>query len=461
MLNKDELDYILNDLYGFYAAFVITKDYTKADHIKSLSKELMNIEDGGRLVVNIPPRHSKSSLITLAYPIFEYLHNKDCNIVIVTSTMTLAEKFGITIKEWFNQYGALFDCFKSDIKHSKTHLMFENSNGDLYEGSIRLTSAGSTLTGLDVDIIILDDIYKGYADTTPSLLEKKIDWFNTIVLQRLEPHSKLLILHTRWAENDLTGYLKANHPNDYKFIELPAINEDGKVLWHERYDKQFFTEREQEIGERMFSALYQQKPLDETGNFFDLNRIDFNHAPQQWIIASVRSWDLAYSDESKGDINDSTAGVLMKKTIDGYYIITDLQHGQYGDNIKNKLKETAYLDRPNTSILIETGTSGGASKFYFNELKDSLQGYRVSQSEPKGTKVDRAMPFKDAILDGRVIVDLNDSQREAFIKELTGFPLAKHDDIVDACSYAYLYLRNIDTNRDKMTGHRRKRIERL
>ena len=111
---------------------------------------------------------SKSSLITLSYPIYEYLHNKDLNIVIVTSTMTLAEKFGIIIKEWFNVHGNKFNCFKSDIKHSKTHLMFEDRNGALYNGSIRLTSAGSTLTGLDIDILILDDIYKGLTDITPS-----------------------------------------------------------------------------------------------------------------------------------------------------------------------------------------------------------------------------------------------------------------------------------------------------
>ena len=395
----------------------------------------------------------------MAYPIFEFLHNKDLNIVIVTSTMTLAEKFGIAIKDWFNVYGKLFNCFKSDIKHSKTHLMIEDKNKQLYNGSIRLTSSGSTLTGLDVDLLILDDIYKGLTDTTPSLLEKKIEWFNTIITQRIEPHTKLIILHTRWSQRDLTGYLKENNPDDYRFIELPAVNEDGTVLWPDRYDKTFFEDREKEMGSRLFQALYQQKPLDETGNFFDLNKIDFNPPLQQNFIASVRSWDLAYSDESKGDINDSTAGVLMRKTIDGRYVISDIQHGRYGDNIKTKIKETAYLDTPNTNILIETGTSGGASKFYFRELQDSLQGYRTRQSEPKGNKVDRAMPFKDAMLDGKIQVDLSDNQRGVFIKELTGFPLAKHDDIVDACSYAYLYLRDIDTSRDRMTGHRRKRIK--
>ena len=218
-ISSDEMDYFVNDLYGFYSYWIIEKDYVPAKHIKELAEELSNLGDGDRIVINMPPRMSKSSLITLSYPIYEYLHNKDLNIVIVTSTMTLAEKFGIIIKEWFNVHGNKFNCFKSDIKHSKTHLMFEDRNGALYNGSIRLTSAGSTLTGLDIDILILDDIYKGLTDITPSLLDKKIEWFKTIILQRLEPHTKLLILHTRWSQNDLTGYLKEHNEKDYKFIE--------------------------------------------------------------------------------------------------------------------------------------------------------------------------------------------------------------------------------------------------
>ena len=455
-LSKEERNYIVNNLYGFYSNFIISKDYVYASHIHELSHSLQNLRGGDRLVVNMPPRHSKSSLITLAYPIYEFLHNKDLNIVIVTSTMTLAEKFGIAIKDWFNVYGKLFNCFKSDIKHSKTHLMFEDRDKQLYNGSIRLTSSGSTLTGLDVDLLILDDIYKGLTDTTPSLLEKKIDWFNTIITQRIEPHTKLIILHTRWSQSDITGYLKENHPEDYQFIELPAVNEDGTVLWQERYNKTFFEDREKEMGSRLFQALYQQKPLDETGTFFntELLRYDTDYN----IFSTVRSYDLAYSDESKGDVRDYTASCIMHKTIQGDYVISHVSMEQYGDRLFNVIQRNARQDTPNIPILMETGTVGGASEFLFKEYRQKLPGYNVRQSKPIGAKVDRATPFKNAILDGKVIVNLNDTERELLFKQLNSFPLGKHDDLVDALSYAYSFLEKREYNNSIQIAPKPKRI---
>ena len=133
---------------------------------------------------------------------------------------------------------------------------------------------------------------------------------------------------------------------------------------------------------------------------------------------------------------------------------------QYGDRLNNVLKRTAYLDSQNTPIIIETGTKGGASKFYFKDLRDIyLKGYRVTQSEPIGSKVDRATPFKDAILDGKIILDLDERQTDILLKQLQGFPLAKHDDLIDACSYAYNYLQDKTPRVMKPRTHKRKRVK--
>jgi predicted phage terminase large subunit-like protein len=161
---------------------------------------------------------------------------------------------------------------------------------------------------------------------------------------------------------------------------------------------------------------------------------------------SVRSWDLAYSPED-GDKNDSTAGILMHKLNDNYYVINDLQYGQYGDDLKKHLKQTARQDTTNIPILIETGTKGGAAKFLYNEYDEYLEGYRTSQSEPIGSKVDRATPFKDAINDGKIhIAIMNDNMRGALIEQLKSFPLGTHDDIIDAMAYAYNYLKDKKDN---------------
>ena len=455
--------------YEVYQRFTL-KNGIAAEHVEDISDELINVtinEDYyNRLCVSQPPRTAKSSLITLSYPFWLILNNPDTNIVIVNNTQTLAENFGIRLRQLFIDNADILlarDIKLSDTKHSNSFFMFEDMDGKLYDGSIKLMGTGGTITGQDVDILICDDLIKGFSDVTPTLLDKLIEWFKSIILQRLEPHSKLIILGTRWASNDVIGYLKDNQPDDYKFIELPALNKDEtKCIWSNRYTVDFFKDRRAEIGERLFNALYQQRPLDMTGSFFNLDHVRFEKDTRHHYTygPTVRSWDFAYSDESRGDLNDYTASCRMTRTLDNQYIIHDITSEQLGDHLIHAVKSTAYLDTPNTPILIETGTSGGAAEYLFNEYRrNHLQGYNVQQSKPVGAKVDRAAPFRDAILDGHIIVDLPDHQREQLIRQLQSFPLGKHDDIIDSISYAYNYLSTKNSGDIIATGHKRKRFK--
>lgn len=448
-LSREDLENMTLDLYEFYYNFIALRysNYVDADHIKVLSDKLMQLyldETDKHLCVSIAPRHSKSSIVTLAFPLWLIFQNPDLNILIVNAEASLSENFGIRLREYIKDYGEIFDVYLSDVKHSSTHIKFENKQGKLHKGSIRLTGASGSITGQDADYLILDDIYKGFQDITPSLLEKKIEWYKTMILQRKEPDTKLLILHTRWANNDLQGYLQETSPDKYEFVSFPAIKEDGTPLWSERYSIEFLESQMQEMGERLFSSIFQQRPLDETGAFFNLEMIHFHDEPfdtRNKKLYSCRSWDLAYSDASKGDINDSTAGVFMYKEHENFYAITDIQYGQYGEGLKHHLKTIAKRDTSNTPILIETGTKGGASKFLFNEYASYLQGFHIMQSEPIGSKSDRAYAFRQAILDGKIHVYLtNDYVRGEFIKQIKSFPLGKHDDIIDACAYAFNHL---------------------
>ena len=435
--------------YEVYRKLTI-KDSVPATHVKEISDVLVHVtlndDYYNRVCVSQPPRTAKSSLITLSYPFWLILNNPDTNIVIVNNTQSLAENFGIRLRQLFIDYKELLELNNiklSDTKHSNSFFMFETLDGKLYDGSIKLMGTGGTLTGQNVDILICDDLIKGFSDCTPTLLAKKIEWFKSIILQRLEPHSKLIILGTRWASNDIIGYLEQNQPEDYKIIKMPALTDDGNCIWDNRYTPSFFLDRKREIGDRLFEALYQQRPLDETGDFFNLDKVRFitdDELPNYKIISKVRSYDCAYSDDTKGDVNDRTASVLMLRTIDDYYIIRELRADRYGERLFNVIQSTARLDTPSIPVLIETGTVGGSSKALFDIYKDRLQGYRVEQSKPIHSKVDRAYGFKEAILDGKVLICLDDYSRGQLLEEMRGFPLMKHDDIIDACSYAYNYL---------------------
>ena len=467
--NCSNLDERFDKLYLFYEKAVASKysNFTKSDHLKRLSEELTKLTNGefNNLCIAMPPRHSKSSMVTLAYPLWLIMNDPNSNILIINAEQSLSEKFGIDLKDILNSIGCLKDIYLSDVKHSNTHFKFEDSYGNLYRGSVKLVGINGNYTGHDADYIIIDDPYKGFEDITPTLLQKKIDLFKTKILQRREPHTKLIICHTRWHTNDLQGYLHETSPEDYTFLEFPAILKNDIPLWENRFSLSFLKQQMKEMGERLFSSIYQQQPLDETGDFFQIDNLFFtdNYDPNtSHIISKCRSWDFAYSNEEKGDVNDYTSGVYMYRTYDDRYVLSDIVYGQFGDDLINKVKQTAKRDTPSTPILIETGTKGGASKFLFDEYRKKLMGYTVKQSEPIGTKVDRATPLKNLILDGKVgITIINDKLRGRVLEQLKSFPLGRHDDIVDSMSYAVSYLQNKGTmNTVGVSGTNKRRFRR-
>lgn len=462
-MNPKLLSKVVNNLYLFYRAFVSNnfERNVHAPHIQALANEITKLtfkdDYKNRLCVSMPPQHSKSSLITVAYTVWLILQNPKKRILVINAEATLSETFGVQIRDLISKIGPYFGVTLSNVKSSSTHLMFEK-NGKLQTGYIRLVGASGSVTGSPVDVLIIDDPYKGFDDITPTLLQKKINWFKRIVEQRLREDSKLLILHTRWHSDDLTGYIRTNTPEDYNFISFPAIDKKGNRLWPQYYSQEFYEKKLSVMGEREFQALYQQEPIDSTSDFFNLDNIIWEDNFDNYVVAKCRSWDIASSNDSLGDKRDYSVGARMGKVNDNEYWIFPFERGQYGNDIKNQLLRTAKLDTPDTHILLETGTIGGASSLLYEEYKSVLSGYLTTQSEPRGTKADRATPLSNAIYDGKIHVYLpSENMRQAFIDEFQAFPNGKHDDIVDAYAYAYNYLRSKVTNNIVRTGGRRRR----
>lgn len=379
-------------------------------------------------------------MVTLAFPLWLIFHNPNLNILIVNAEASLSENFGIRLREKVKRYGWIFNVYLSDVKHSSTHLMFETKNGNLYTGSIRLVGASGSITGQDADYLIIDDPYKGFDDITPTLLQKKIDWFNTIIEQRIEPQTKLIVLHTRWHTNDLQGYFKKNFPEDYTFLEFSAIEDDGSPLWPDRYSIEVLEKKRESIGERLFQSIFQQKPIDDTSDFFDLDRVHWKR-PVMEIYQQVRGWDTASSEAGK---NDFTAGVPMYLLEDKESVlITDYVYGQFGKQTNQTVKDQVRRDGPDNVSVIETGVAA-AGELVYNEWCEQLSGYFVERAMavPNNSKADRATPLKNAISDGKVYIDITDDElRQIFIDEFKAFPNGAHDDIVDATSHAYNYLK--------------------
>lgn len=238
--------------------------------------------------------------------------------------------------------------------------------------------------------------------------------------------------------HDIIGYYKETEPELYEFVEFPAISDEGEALWKERYTLQELLKKKEIVGDRVFESVYQQKPIDTTSDFFNMHHLKFGKPEGFTEQSIVRAWDIASSDGLKGDF---TAGVRMVR-YDDYCVITDLVHGRFGNQTASILKGTAELDTPNVHIVIETGVAA-AGELLYQDWKSQLQGFLVDRAQVsgRGSKADRATPFKNAVEDGKVFVDIeNASVRQELLDELSGFPNLIHDDIVDACAHAFNYL---------------------
>ena len=464
-MNEHQKRLLNNNLYAFYRYSMAGKYHNlqQAWFIKELAHKLedlvYNPKSKNRLMCAMPPQHSKSSLITLAYPVWLFCKNPKLNILIVSSEQDLASNFGIKIRELIYRLGAsLWGIKVSNVKSSNSFIMVEK-DGMLCDGSIQLTGSRGHITGRPIDLIVVDDPYKGLDDElTPTALQKKWNWFTSIIEQRIRKHTKLAILHTRWHSEDIQGRILSDdyQKAKYEHIEYAAIDENGKPLWPEYYDLKFYQDKQRTMGERQFQAIYQQQPLDLTSNFFYMDNIRWEDRFDDYVIARCRSWDIASSDDKLGDQRDYTVGVRMAKTATDQYWIFDYERGQYGNKIKNILKNTAVLDGRGYTVLIEPGT--GNSQLLYDDYKDTLEGYNTFHSKPGTvTKSDRATPLRHAIYDGKVHVMINnDNLRQTFIDEFKSFPNGKHDDIVDACAHGYNWL--VKHNQDTIaTAGKRKR----
>lgn len=463
------------NLLKFYYTFVALKfeDHCAGKHIKYLADKvtqcIYNPDFKNRLAIAMPPQHSKSSLVTVALPVWLTIRNPKLRILVVNAEKELSKTFGIQIRQLMHNIGPYYDMEVSNVQSSNTSLMF-TKNGQLVDSTagIKLTGISGGISGRPADVVIIDDPYKGIEkEFTPTALNHSWRDYSSLIEQRARTKTKMILLHTRWNSEDIQGRLLLDdyQRQKYEFIQLSAIATEndplgrklGEPLWPEYYDINFYLDKQKTMGERQFQAIYQQKPLDLTSNFFYTDKIIWeDYALNQYYESDCRSYDMAYTSENQALENntdaDYTAGCEAFKVSDYHYHFQDFLYKRLGENNINYIRNVANQDGLNRDILIETGTKGGAAKELFRLWdEDYLSEYNCIQSEPWGTKVDRATMLRYAMFDGKIHIHCNDlTLKKELLSQLKAFPNGKHDDLVDAMSYAILYLN--DTPGDDVYG---------
>jgi predicted phage terminase large subunit-like protein len=408
-----------------------------------------------RIIVEVPPRHGKSELISVHTPIWFLEHFPWASILLTTYAADLATGFGRRVRDAFVQDGGGFlkTRIRDDVQRIDHFLTTEG-------GGMGSVGIGGPITGRGAHLLLVDDYIKNWSEASSDLVLQAIwDWFITTAYTRLEPNGSCVILATRWVLNDLIGRLiEADSSHFWKVIRMPAIAEEGpepdllnrqpgEALWPARYPIDKLLQIRSILGQFMFSAMFQQdpKPVGETKvDITNLKEIDVIPFPQQWRW--VRSWDIAATgDEKKRRRNKSdwSVGSLIgtngrSGSSTAMTAIADMRRGRWKPNeVENVLRETAEADGPGVPIIIEQ-EPGSAGKAYAQHLATNvLRGYTVRITPPAGeNKWIRAQPYLASVSHGRVML-LKANWNTPHKDELKVFPNGKNDDTVDSAAQGY------------------------
>lgn len=457
---RRKLEKVFNRLYTF-SKFTYGRRFIDGAHLKRLSAKLELVATGKskRLIVNMPPRHSKTTFCSINFPVWKIFKDPNLSILIVTYGDELSEEIGTEIRRIIKEYGHLFNVYLSPHTASKTKIKFVDKNGKDYRGKIQALGYKGAITGKDADIVIIDDLIKNAEEAlSPKQNKKIVEFYKTAIYTRLFEHSSVIIVSTRWAKTDLVGWLIENSVEDWDKLILPAVDEDGKPLWPERFSKERMAIVEEEQGPFWWAALYLQDPEDLKGDVFEG---EFLSIPAKLIDLNdfkrfVRFWDRASTDKQDSNDPDWTAGLLMgelksdakiKKVEDKKndyskltHIVLDVVRFQ-GSPAKNqtKIRTTAEKDRSTyggVEIFMEEEGGSSGKDTIDTYKREVLAGFKFKGIRSTGSKRTRAIDVAAAVEFQKVGFKKARWLGNLFL-EMRAFPHGAHDDQVDTLSGSY------------------------
>lgn len=418
-----------------------------------------------RLMIFAPPQHGKSELISVRFPALWLAHRSDDPIILTSYGASLA---CIKSREARNvvestEYQHLFPRVRTDPTSRagdywkiQTMRPGGNSQWRVRRGSVLAAGVGGPITGHGAALGIIDDPISNWREAqSPTVRESIWQWWRSTFRPRIRESGHIVLVMTRWHEDDLAGRLLEDQAERWTILRLPALAESqdvrddrnqrlrletgtpdpllrspGEPLCPQLFSREALLETQKDVGSRVWSAEYDGYPTAPEGNRFKRDWFEvISVAPTNG--RRVRYWDKAGT--SGG--GDFTVGVLMS-TSDGLYFVEDVIRGQWSALERNRImKQTAKLDGVNTKIWVEQ-EPGSSGKESAEATKRDLAGYPVFAERVTGSKEVRAEPFA-AQCEASNVKLIRGPWVWMWLEEICSFPLGKNDDQVDGSTGAF------------------------
>lgn len=430
-------------------------------HLDVLDRALQDVSEGKikRLIVAMPPRHGKSERVSKKFPAWHVGRNPEDEIILASYSIDLSREHSMIARDTLAERADIFG-----VKLAKDRQSAESWGIEGYRGGVKAAGVGGPITGRGARIAIIDDPVKNSEEANSEVIREKIwQWYQSTLYTRLTPDGRIIVVMTRWHEDDLVGRLLKKEREEiengthlgerWTVINFPAIAEEndylgraeGEPLWPEfGFTKERLAEIRNEVGTYVWNALYQQRPSAADGTIF--KREHFRYFREE-IIYNIpyfvlRDGKRYRKDECWNFQTVDTANSL--KTINDYFVVTTvwvtpehdlLIYDVYRTHIegpeqKQLMKDMAHRHRPKFQA-IEDKTFGT------NLIQECKRdGMTIRPVKVDKDKVTRALPIAARYEVGKVYHREGAPWLTDFEDELLSFPRGKNDDQVDTISMA-------------------------
>ncbi|HHW26240.1 MAG TPA: phage terminase large subunit [Firmicutes bacterium] len=428
-----------------------------APHLNLLCEKLEAVERGEikRLMVFMPPRHGKSEVVSKKFPAWFLGRNPDKEIIISCYAADLAYDFSRIARNTFAEWGPrLWNLELADDSSAVGRWGIKGHRGGLTAAGV-----GGPITGRGAHVAIVDDPFKNYEEAASETIRAKVlNWYKSTLRTRLAPGGAIVLVMTRWHEEDLAGILKKEFEEgdgeEWDIVSLAAIAEDddilgrkpGEPLWPERYPLEELEATKNALGSYLWAALYQQHPAPAEGNRFKRSWFRYfdilgDHVvlyipeaePKKYLLSQC--WCFQTCDPAGSEKDSADYFVL------GTWLVTPARDLLLRDVLRERLEgpdqpklfEQSYKrwhPRPRFQS-VETKAMGLT---LFQTLRRS--GLPVRELKAETDKIIRALPIMARMEVGTVYFLRNAPWLGEYENELLYFPKGKHDDQVDMTSYA-------------------------
>ena len=422
------------------------------DICKRLEKFSEDVAQGNspRLMLFMPPRHGKSTLASVAFPAWHLGKNPQHEFISCSYSGSLAMSFSRKVRQLVREpnYKYIFEKTKLD-KDSQSIESWLTTQGGGYVAA----GVGGGITGKGANILLIDDPVKNREDAeSENNREATWDWYTSTAYTRLSPGGGILVILTRWHDDDLAGKLltaSEEGADQWEVVKYPAIAEEnetyrkqGEALHPERYNLESLEMIQRAIGPRDWTALYQQNPVSDEGDYFNRDMVRY-YEPDEIDYERLRyytAWDLAIGQR---DRNDFSVGVTVGiDEYDNMYVV-DVIRGKYdGFELVEKILDFYEQWRPGI-VGIERGHIEMAIGPF---LEKRVAERRLHSAYFKDLKVGRrdkearARAIQGRMQQGKVYFPQDATWTGSMVAELLRFPNGVHDDQVDALAWVGLMM---------------------